>query len=133
MVANGEPAAAGRTHRGLRRRRTGHSPQRERASAARALGNRPIRFDEHGRLDQAIVDVYDATGFYIFEGVLGAEELTTSSGTWPTCRAAPVTKGLLSIATGVPHWHRQRRQQPQLDQAARPDRRHSAPTGASRR
>jgi hypothetical protein len=43
---------------------------------ARALGNRgPIRFDGEGRLDRSIVDAYWQHGFYVFEGVVGAEEL----------------------------------------------------------
>ncbi len=43
---------------------------------ARALGNRgPIRFDENGRLDRAIVEAYWAHGFYVLEGVVGPEEL----------------------------------------------------------
>ncbi|MFV0298355.1 MAG: phytanoyl-CoA dioxygenase family protein [Hyphomicrobiaceae bacterium] len=40
------------------------------------LGNRgPIRFDANGRLAQDILDSYWTNGFYVFEGVLGAEEL----------------------------------------------------------
>jgi hypothetical protein len=43
---------------------------------ARSLGNRgPIRFDADGRLDPAILDAYSRCGFYVFEGVLGADEL----------------------------------------------------------
>ncbi|TAJ42057.1 MAG: phytanoyl-CoA dioxygenase [Reyranella sp.] len=43
---------------------------------ARALGNRgPIRFDADGKLDSAILDSYWTHGFYVFEGVVGAEEL----------------------------------------------------------
>jgi hypothetical protein len=48
------------------------------AGTARALAmdNRgPMRFDRNGRLDQAILDAYSRDGFYIFEGVLGADEL----------------------------------------------------------
>jgi hypothetical protein len=42
---------------------------------ALALDNRgPIRFDAEGRLDPAIVDAYWRYGFYVFEGVIGAEE-----------------------------------------------------------
>ena len=44
---------------------------------ALALGNRgPIRFDEAGHLDSAIVEAYSRCGFYVFEGVLGADELS---------------------------------------------------------
>ncbi len=43
---------------------------------ALALGNRgPIRFDEGGTLQQSIVDAYWEHGFYVFEGVLGTQEL----------------------------------------------------------
>ena len=41
-----------------------------------ALGNRgPIRFDAAGNLDRGILDSYSHRGFYVFEGVLRAEEL----------------------------------------------------------
>ncbi|MEZ5853486.1 MAG: phytanoyl-CoA dioxygenase family protein [Hyphomicrobiaceae bacterium] len=40
------------------------------------LGNRgPIRFDSNGRLAQDILDAYWRVGFYVFEGVLKADEL----------------------------------------------------------
>jgi hypothetical protein len=43
---------------------------------ALALDNRgPIRYDADGRLDPAILDAYHRHGFYIFEGVLGRDEL----------------------------------------------------------
>src|SRR5690349_4418360 len=43
---------------------------------ARAIGNRgPVRFDAHGRLHPDIVAAYWQHGFYIFEGVVGAEEI----------------------------------------------------------
>jgi hypothetical protein len=43
---------------------------------ARALGNRgPIRFTD-GKLDPAILDSYWTHGFYVFEGVVGPEELS---------------------------------------------------------
>jgi hypothetical protein len=43
---------------------------------ALALGNRgPIRFDEAGNLDSAIARAYSRCGFYVFEGVLKADEL----------------------------------------------------------
>ncbi|MGE3848035.1 MAG: phytanoyl-CoA dioxygenase family protein [Gammaproteobacteria bacterium] len=42
---------------------------------ARALGNRgPLRYDAAGGIDRDILDAYWRTGFYVFEGVLGAEE-----------------------------------------------------------
>lgn len=44
---------------------------------ARALGNRgPLRFGADGRLVPEIVEAYQKTGFFVFEGVLDAEELT---------------------------------------------------------
>ncbi|CAN0489435.1 unnamed protein product, partial [Phaeothamnion confervicola] len=40
------------------------------------LGNRgPIRFTADGKLDPAILDAYWRCGFYVFEGVLKADEL----------------------------------------------------------
>ena len=49
---------------------------REGERRAFALGNRgPIRFDAEGRLAQDILDAYWRCGFYIFEGVLKADEL----------------------------------------------------------
>ena len=63
----------------------------------RALGldNRgPIRFDETGRLDPAILDAYGRHGFYVFEGVLGAEELADiERDVAELLDRAPVTKG----------------------------------------
>jgi hypothetical protein len=48
----------------------------EGTARARALGNRgPIRFDGAGRLAPAILEAYEAHGFYVFEGVLGRDEL----------------------------------------------------------
>lgn len=44
---------------------------------ARALGNRgPLRFGADGRLAPEIVAAYRETGFFVFEGVLDAEELS---------------------------------------------------------
>ena len=46
------------------------------ARRAMALGNRgPIRFTSDGALHPDILDAYWRCGFYVFEGVLGAEEL----------------------------------------------------------
>jgi hypothetical protein len=43
---------------------------------AYALGNRgPIRMGADGKLHRDILDAYWKLGFYIFEGVVGAEEL----------------------------------------------------------
>jgi len=41
-----------------------------------ALGNRgPVRYGPDGALDPAILEAYWRCGFYVFEGVLGADEL----------------------------------------------------------
>ncbi len=71
---------------------------------ARALGNRgPIQLDEHGRLDQAIVDLYERDGFYIFEGVLGAQELDDiERDVADLLERAPVTKGAALDRYGRP-------------------------------
>ena len=43
---------------------------------ARALGNRgPIRFDAQGNIHPDILDAYWRCGFYVFEGVIGEEEI----------------------------------------------------------
>lgn len=43
---------------------------------ALALPNRgPIRYTADGRVDPGILDAYDEYGFYVFEDVIGAEEL----------------------------------------------------------
>ena len=45
-------------------------------AAAMALGNRgPLRLGADGKLDPAIVEAYWRTGFYVFEDVIGPEEL----------------------------------------------------------
>jgi ectoine hydroxylase-related dioxygenase (phytanoyl-CoA dioxygenase family) len=71
---------------------------------ARALGNRgPVRFDEHGRVDQSILDAYERTGFYIFEGVLDQEELDDiERDVADLLERAPVTKGALTDKYGRP-------------------------------
>lgn len=48
----------------------------EGTARARALGNRgPIRFGADGKIHRDILDAYWNLGFYVFEGVIGAEEL----------------------------------------------------------
>jgi len=43
---------------------------------ARNLGNRgPVKLGQDGHLDPEILEAYWRTGFYVFEGVVGAEEL----------------------------------------------------------
>jgi hypothetical protein len=49
---------------------------REGERRALSLGNRgPIRFTPDGKLHPEIIEAYLRTGFYVFEGVLAAEEL----------------------------------------------------------
>ncbi len=49
---------------------------REGEARAYALGNRgPIRFNQDGSLHEDITEAYWRYGFYIFEGVIGADEL----------------------------------------------------------
>lgn len=67
---------------------------------AYALGNRgPIRFTDDGRLHPEILDAYWRCGFYVFEGVLGPEELADIEADFlairdqlPTERGSPVDK-----------------------------------------
>jgi hypothetical protein len=50
---------------------------REGEGRAQALDNRgPLRITAEGKLSPEIVDAYLRTGFYIFEGVLGTEEVS---------------------------------------------------------
>ena len=71
---------------------------------ARSLGNRgPIRFDEQGRLDPAIVEAYERVGFYIFEGVLQQDELDDiERDVADLLDRAPVTKGAETDRQGRP-------------------------------
>jgi Phytanoyl-CoA dioxygenase (PhyH) len=49
---------------------------REGMRLAQEIGNRsPVRFDAHGRLHPDILSAYWKHGFYIFEGVIDAEEI----------------------------------------------------------
>jgi len=62
---------------------------------ALALDNRgPVRYTADGAIDPAILDAYGRHGFYIFEGVLGAEELADiERDVADLLDRAPVTKG----------------------------------------
>ena len=43
---------------------------------AKDLGNRgPVCFDEHGKLEEEILEAYWRTGFYVFEGVIEQSEI----------------------------------------------------------
>ena len=74
-----------------------------------ALGNRgPIRFLPDGSLDPDILDAYWRCGFYVFEGVIGADELADIEadlfdiiGRLPTEQGSPVdAKGRPALAHG---------------------------------
>src|SRR6478735_491977 len=62
---------------------------------AMALGNRgPLVVDADGRIDPAILEAYERTGFYVFEGLLGAEELEDiERDVIDILDRSPVTKG----------------------------------------
>jgi len=46
------------------------------AARAAALGNRgPLRFDESGALHPEIIESYQQTGFYVFEGLIDSDEM----------------------------------------------------------
>ncbi len=59
-----------------------------------SLGNRgPILYDDKGQLDQTIIDSYTEHGFYVFTGVLDADELAEIEGdVADMLDRAPVTK-----------------------------------------
>lgn len=69
-----------------------------------ALGNRgPIRFDDSGELDPAIVEAYRRTGFYVFENVLKPEELADIEHDMrDILDRLPVEKGAAVDAKGRP-------------------------------
>ena len=71
---------------------------------ALALGNHgPIRFDEAGNLDPAILDAYSRCGFYIFEGVLKEDELEDiERDVADMLERAPVTKDATVDCKGRP-------------------------------
>jgi hypothetical protein len=62
---------------------------------ALALGNRgPLRFEANGALAPEIRDAYSRCGFYVFEGVLGEDELLDlERDVNELLERAPVTKG----------------------------------------
>ena len=69
--------------------------RREGEERAMQLGNRgPLRFDRNGKLDREIADAYSRCGFYIFEGLLGADELADiERDVVDMLERAPVSKG----------------------------------------
>lgn len=74
------------------------------ADEAMALGNRgPLKVDADGRVDQAILDAYWRTGFYIFEGALGAEEMAELTREFDALvDRAPTATGAETDAKGRP-------------------------------
>ncbi len=71
---------------------------------ALALGNRgPIRFDADGRLHGTIREAYSRCGFYVFEGVLRADELADiECDVADMLERAPATKGASVDRRGRP-------------------------------
>ncbi len=71
---------------------------------ARAIGNKgPVRFDADGKLHSDIVDAYWRHGFYIFEGVVGAQEIEElRADAMNMLERAPVTPGAALDAKGRP-------------------------------
>jgi hypothetical protein len=71
---------------------------------AEQIGNRgPVRFDEHGRLHPDILSAYREHGFYVFEGVVDADELAElRAGVGEMIERAPVRKGADVDARGRP-------------------------------
>ena len=71
---------------------------------ARAVGNRgPMRFESPGRLAQDILDAYWRHGFYVFENVIGAEELAELRAAMAdTLDRAPVARDAEVDAQGRP-------------------------------
>lgn len=74
------------------------------AQEAMALGNRgPLEVDADGRVDQAILDAYWRTGFYVFEGALNAEEMAKLTGEFDALvDRAPTATGAATDAKGRP-------------------------------
>ncbi len=71
---------------------------------ARSLGNRgPIRFETDGRLHRDILSAYESLGFYVFEGVVGSEELAElESDVQDMVSRFPVHRGSAQDSRGRP-------------------------------
>ncbi|MGH8636265.1 MAG: hypothetical protein ACREUZ_03925, partial [Burkholderiales bacterium] len=74
------------------------------AERARAIGNRgPVRLDANGRLHPDILAAYWQHGYYVFEGIIGpqeVEELRREAG--EMLQRAPVAPGAKIDAQGRP-------------------------------
>ncbi len=77
---------------------------REGQERARAIGNRgPIRFEAPGRLAQDILDAYWRQGFYVFEKVIGEDELAELQAAMSdTLDRAPVDRDAAVDSRGRP-------------------------------
>jgi len=71
---------------------------------ALGLGNRgPVRFTADGAVDPAILDAFDECGFYILEGVIGAQELAELETDYlGILDRAPTAPGEVTDAQGRP-------------------------------
>lgn len=80
------------------------SYMRDGEKRAMALGNRgPIRFNADGTLHADILEAYARCGFYVFEGVLGREELADIEADFQDIRARlPVDRDAKLDAEGRP-------------------------------
>ena len=77
---------------------------REGGARAMALGNRgPIRFDADGGLHPDVTEAFSRCGFYVFEGVLGTDELDdVEADLLGVLDRLPVTRGSPVDAKGRP-------------------------------
>jgi len=75
-----------------------------RAAAVAELGVRgPLRLDAHGRLHPQIVDAYRTHGFYVFEGVIGHDEVAElRAAVEDVIDRAPAAPGATKDAHGRP-------------------------------
>jgi hypothetical protein len=78
--------------------------RREGEKRAMRLGNRgPLKLDAQGKLVREIRDAYSRCGFYIFEGLLGEDELKDlERDVAEMLSRAPVTKGAMVDRQGRP-------------------------------
>ncbi|MEP4377355.1 hypothetical protein [Roseibium sp.] len=80
------------------------SYQEEGRRLAAEIGNKgPLRFGEDGKVHPAIISAYHRHGYYIFEGVVGPEELSElRDGCMDMLERAPVRSGADVDARGRP-------------------------------
>ena len=86
------------------------------ARRAHELGNRgPLQFDADGNLEREILEAYRRTGFYVFEGLLGRDELSELQASFEglleraPCSAAATTdahgRRALGVDLRLPQFH----------------------------